>query len=254
MKNTAKLLRVLGVFAITIVFFTVLTGCDKTDEPKPTPPPVIPIVSITTATALPSTTTFGGKSKITVAAKNANLIEVRENDENGKIVKSVSSDSLKFETDPLFAETKYFVVAKNGTQVKTTGFTIAVAEIHPELKLITDGHWRIIKNEEKEVWKNETEFTEKPVNPSAADNTYSFPNAITCVVDWGTLHSNADEKNGQTIYFEGYNPKTKEILWMESRPALVTTISTTLFVVDREIYTFMGTEKTILRQTYKNVK
>jgi len=215
MKNTANLLRVLGVFAITIVFFTVLTGCDTTDDPKPTPPPVIPTVSITKTTALPSTTAFGGKSKVNVTAENANLIEVRENDENGKIVHSSSSSSLEFETDPLFAETKYFVVAKNGNQIKTAGFTIAVAEPHPKLKLLLAGKWQLVKEEKMKKWNGETSYTEVMVNPCQADDVYSFPTPTTCTAVWGPNSCAPDvEKLSNKAYFGGFDTQKMKLLWI----------------------------------------
>ena len=252
MKNTANLLRVLGVFAITIVFFTVLTGCDKTDDLKPTPP-VIPTVSIATQ-ALPSTTAFGGKSKVKVDAKNANVIEVRENDENGKLIKSSSSNSLEFETDALFEDTKYFVVAKNGNQIKTTGFTIAVSEPHPKLKLLLEGKWQLVKSELKRP--GETIYSDSPNSPCALDDIYSFPTPTTCIAVWGPNSCAPDvEKVTNKINFEGFDTSKMTLIWIQNDTWDV------LEITDKKlrIHTLIAQwgDFTILSdyiQEYKNVK
>ena len=211
MKNTANLLRVLGVFAI-IIIFTVLTGCDTTDDPKPTPP-VIPTVSITTATALPSTTPYGGKSKVTVVAENATSIEVLE---DGKVIKT-GNGQIEFETDQLFKTTKYTVVAKNNNQSKTADLTIIVGEIHPKLKLLLEGKWQLVKSELKRP--GETTYSDSPNNPCRLDDTFVFYLNNTCITTWGPSTCFPDEaKLGTSIYYGGFDTSKMILLWQQVDP------------------------------------
>ena len=214
MKNTANLLRVLGVFAIIIIFFTVLTGCDTSDDPKPTPPPVIPTVSITTATALPSSTTFGGKSKITIVAKNATSVDVMEGE---KVIKKgePGQTEFEFETDNLFKTTTYTVVAKNNNQSKTADLTIIVGEIPPKLKLFLEGKWQLVKEEKMKKWNGETSYTEVMVNPCEADDVYNFPTPTTCTAVWGPNSCAPDvEKLSNKAYFGGFDTQKMKLLWI----------------------------------------